>query len=307
MISLTDIQSARTRITQHIRATPVAFDSELDVWFKWENQQVTGSFKPRGALNKILSLTPAELERGLVACSAGNHGQGVALAARIAGAKATVYVSDHAAQNKIEKMRALGAEVIQVAGGYAEAEATAIRVAHEQSKTWVSPYNDPMVIAGQGTLALELLEQCPNATRWLVPVGGGGLIAGMVAGAQQQVAVIGVQAAASTHLHEEFHRGDLARAIDGPTLADGLTGGVEPGSVTFELIHGASDMQLVSESQIAEAVRYAYRKHSQVIEGSGAVGLALVLSGRVKGDGQTVVLVSGGNIDQDKHQALVRD
>lgn len=303
--TLADIQSAQQRIAPHIRTTPVTYDESLGVWFKWENQQVTGSFKPRGALNKILSLTAEERARGLIACSAGNHGQGAALAAKIAGATVTVYASDHAAQNKIEKMRALGANVIQVVGDYGVAEATAIREAKEQGRTWVSPYNDPLVIAGQGTLALELAQQCPTATRWLVPVGGGGLIAGMMVGAPEGVSVIGVQSEASPYLYHEFHYHDMSKALDLPSLADGLSGGIEPGSATIVAIHNAADVQLVTEDQIAQAIAYAYHQHGQVIEGSGAVGLALVLSGQIKGDGNTVVLVSGGNIDAAKHQNLV--
>jgi threonine dehydratase len=301
----TDILSARERIVPHIRITPVTYDESLGIWLKWENQQVTGSFKPRGALNKILSLTPEERERGLIACSAGNHGQGAALAAKIAGATVTVYASDHAARNKIEKMQALGAEVIQVDGDYGVAEATGIREAKEQGKTWVSPYNDPLIIAGQGTLALELIEQCPGATQWLVPVGGGGLIAGMLVGAPSTVRVIGVQSEASPYLHHEFHYHDMSKALDLPSLADGLSGGIEPGSATIAAIHNAADVCLVTEPQIAEAIAYAYHKHNQVIEGSGAVGLALVLSGQLQGNGSAVVLVSGGNIDADKHQTLV--
>jgi threonine dehydratase len=305
LTTISDLLAAQNRIASHIRNTPVSYDEQLGVWFKWENQQVTGSFKPRGAINKILSLTDEERGRGLVACSAGNHGQGVALAAQITGSHATVYVSQNAAKNKIEKMRALGAEVIQYPGSYGETEAAAILIAREQGKTWVSPYNDPLVIAGQGTVALEVLEQCPQATRWLIPVGGGGLIMGMVAGAQGKAQVIGVQAEASPFLHHEFHYRDTSKAVDLPSLADGLSGSVEPGSVTIEAIHDVVDMLLVNEDAIAKAVGYAFRVHGQVIEGSGAVGLAAVMSGKVVGGGRTMVLVSGGNIDDDKHRKIV--
>lgn len=306
VITFDALQFARGRIGPHITRTPVTFDEPLGVWIKWENQQVTGSFKPRGALNKILSLSGAELERGLLACSAGNHGQGAALAARIAGSHVTVYAAAGAAQNKIEKMRALGAEVILVPGAYGEAEAAAIRAAREQGRIWVSPYNDPLVIAGQGTLALELREQCPRAARWLIPAGGGGLAAGMIAGAPEGVAVFGVQSEASPFLYHEFHFRDMSGAVDRPSLADGLSGTIEPGSATLAAIHGAADMQLVSETEIADAIAYAYRRHGQVIEGSGAVGLALVLSGRVHGEDRTVVLVSGGNIDAAKLEQIVK-
>lgn len=303
--TLADLQQARLRIQPHIQSTPVTFDDSLGIWIKWENQQITGSFKPRGALNKILGLPSAALTRGLIACSAGNHGQGAALAARIAGARVTVYASRNAAPIKVEKMRALGAEVTLVGESYGDAETAAIAAAREQGRVWVSPYNDPAIIAGQGTLALELVEQCPSALRWLVPVGGGGLIAGMLAGAPAGTAVIGVQAEASPYLHHEFHYNSMAGAADLPSLADGLSGTIEDGSATTAAIHGAADMMLVTEDEIAAAIAYAYRRHGQVIEGSGAVGLALVLAGRLPGDGRTVVLITGANIDPGKHARIV--
>ncbi len=310
LVTIDQLHSALERISPHIRQTPITFDEKLGCWIKWENQQVTGSFKPRGALNKILSLSPEECRRGLIACSAGNHGQGVALAARIAGAHVTVYVSEGAAQNKVEKIRALGAEVIPVKGAYEDAEALAIRAAKEQGKVWVSPYNDPLVIAGQGTLAYELMQEHLKSERWIIPVGGGGLIAGIMAGASyfsKVVQVLGVQSEASPFLCHEFHYGDMAKAVEAPSLADGLSGGVEPGSATIEAIHDAADVLLVSEAQIAQAIAYAYRAHGQVIEGSGAVGIAALLGGQLKGDGRTVVLVSGGNIDEEKFQVIINE
>lgn len=306
-IEIDDILSARERIAPHIRQTPVTYDARLGAWIKWENQQVTGSFKPRGALNKVFSLSAEECERGLIACSAGNHGQGVALAAKIAGAHATVYVSEGAAPNKIDKMRSLGAEVVLVRGSYSDAEALAIRMAKEQDKVWVSPYNDPLVIAGQGTLALEMESQCLDASRWLIPVGGGGLIAGMMAGASKAVGVIGLQSEASPFLYHEFHHRDMSKIVELPSLADGLSGGIEPGSATIEAIHAAMDVLLVTEAQIAQAITYAYHMHGQVIEGSGAVGIAALLGGQLRGDGRTVVLVSGGNIDEDKFQMIISE
>ncbi len=159
MIPLEWFTAACERISPFVRQTPISYDPDLDVYIKWENQQVTGSFKVRGALNKVLSLQPWELERGLVTASAGNHGQGVAFAARQAGARATVFASEHAVESKVAAMRSLGAEVILVPGGYSEAEAAGIRHASEQSATWISPYNDGQVIAGQGTLGIELAAQ----------------------------------------------------------------------------------------------------------------------------------------------------
>jgi len=305
MPSLSDILSARHRIAPHIQQTPVTFDKQLNIWIKWENQQLTHSFKPRGALNKVLSLSRGELDRGLIAASAGNHGQGVGLAAKIAKTRVTVYVPQDAANIKVEKMIAQGAEVIRVPGQFGDAEAKAIREAKAQGKVFVSPYNDPMIIAGAGTIGLELMEQCPKADNWVIPVGGGGLIAGMIVAAQKKVKVIGVQSEASKFLYEEFYGRDMNQVIELSSLADGLAGAVEPGAATIEAIHGASDMRLVTEDQIAESIRYCYKEHDQVIEGSGAVSVALFLSGQLNGDGSTVALVTGGNIDEEKLRRIV--
>lgn len=304
MIALSHLLDARQRIAPHIQATPVIFDQKLGAWIKWENQQFTHSFKVRGAANKILSLTPAELQRGLLAASAGNHGQAVALAAKQLGARVTVYVPENAAQIKIDKMIALGAHVVRVPGLFGDAEAAAVCDAAATGQTLVPPYNDWQIIAGAGTLAFELAEQCPAAGRWLVPVGGGGLIVGLAVGAPAAVEVIGVQSEASAYLYHEYHHRDMREVVELPSLGDGLAGAVQAGAVTIEGIHLAADMWLVTEAQIAEAIAYAYHQHGQVIEGSGAVGLAAAMAGKTPADGRTAILITGGNIDQDKHRAI---
>ena len=303
-VTLADIQSARSLIASHIRTTPVTLDEHLAIWIKWENQQITGSFKPRGALNKMFSLSPEERAGGVIAASARNHGQGVALAAKTATAHVTVYVPESTPRIKVEKMEALGAEVIRVPGSFGDAEAEAIRAAKRQGKVFVSPYNDRLIVAGAGTIALELTGQCPQAERWLIPVGGGGLPMAMIMGAPKAVKVVGVQSEASPYLYHEFHHGDMSQVLESPSLAEGLAGPVEPGSITIEAIHRAADMWLVTETQIAQAIAYAYHKHGQVLEGSGAVGIAAALNGRVPKDGRTAVLVTGGNIDPEKHQRI---
>ena len=305
MPSLSDLLSARQRIAPHIQPTPVTFDKKLNIWIKWENQQLTHSFKPRGALNKVLSLSREDLDRGVIAASAGNHGQGVGLAAKIAKTKVTVYVPQDAANIKVEKMIAQGADVIRVPGQFGDAEAKAIQESKKQNKVFVSPYNDPMIIAGAGTIGLELTEQCPMAGKWVIAVGGGGLIAGMIVAAQKKVEVIGVQSEASKFLYEEFYGRDMNRVIELSSLADGLAGAVEPGAETIAAIHGANDMRLVTEDQIADAIRYCYKEHDQMIEGSGAVSVALFLSRQLNGDGNTVALVTGGNIDEEKFKKIV--
>src|SRR3990172_6152125 len=303
MPGISDLHVARERIAPHILPTPVTFDDPLGAWIKWENNQHTKSFKVRGAFNKMMALSADELERGLIAASAGNHGQAVGLAAQRLKARVTVYVPESAARVKVEKMIEFGAEVVSVPGFFGDAEAAAIRAAREQGKAFVSPYNDPFIIAGAGTVAFDLTEQCPEADQWLVPVGGGGLIMGMMIAAPENVKVIGVQSDASPFLHEEFHHRDMAKVVELPSLAEGLAGAVEPGSETIPAIHNAADMRLVTEEQIEQAIAYAHHAHGEVIEGSGAVGLAALLNGQLRGDGRTVVLITGGNIDPDKHKA----
>ena len=308
MIPVAEVIAARDRIAPHLRQTPVTVDHALHVWLKWENQQVTGSFKPRGALNKVLSLSPGELEAGLVACSAGNHGQAVALAGQLRGARTTVYASEHASPLKLAKMHELGAEVILVPGNYDAAEAAAIRNASESGRVFISPYNDRQVMTGAGTLGLELLDQTrPRSV--LIPTGGGGLLGGVgsvLKQASPSIRVIAVQNETSAYLHQKFHGGDMRAVVEKPSLADGLSGAPEAGSQTIPLMHEiADDFLLVTEDEIADAIAHAYRAHGQIIEGSAAVGLAAVLAGKFLPDQQTLVIVTGGNIDPDKHRTLV--
>jgi threonine dehydratase len=308
VIPLAEIEQAAARIAPHVRSTPLTHDPTLDLWIRWENQQVTGSFKPRGALNALFALAPEERARGIVACSAGNHGQGVALAARVVGTKATVFAAEHASPLTIGRMRELGAEVILVPGGYAAAEAAALAAAHESGRRFVSPYNDRLVMAGAGTVGLELWQALPPRTV-VVPVGGGGLIGGIGSALRQldpTIRVIGVQSEASAYLHAEFHTRDMRHVIEVPSLADGLAGAMEEESETLPILHEvADDFLLMSEAEIGAAIAYAQSHHAQVLEGAGAVALALVLAGRGTFDRPAVALATGGNIDPERFQAVI--
>ena len=318
MIPLIWLKEAETRIAPTIRVTPLTYDPENKIYIKWENHQVTGSFKVRGALNKILALQPWEREQGIVAASAGNHGQGVALAARMTGAKAIVFASEHAVPAKIQAMQALGAEVRLVPGGYGEAEKAAIEFAASSGATWVSPYNDGQIIAGQGSLALEILAQLPEAGAftWLVPAGGGGLLAGIGAalkadgdhgGKPSSAKLVGVQSIASPFMHQIYHTGSQEGVLELPSLADGLSGPVEANSLTIPLIRKyADDLVLVTEQEIRSAIRYAWQHYGERIEGAGAVGLAAVVSGRVSAP-PAVVIISGGNIQAELHQQILNE
>ena len=314
-ITLTHIQAARERIAAHIVQTPTARDETLgrklkaEVWFKWENHQTTGSFKLRGALNKLLSLQLADTSK-VIAASSGNHGQGVAYAAHMLGLPAVIYVPDDTPPTKMRGMAQLGAEAVIVTGGYGATEDAALAAARDSDALWVSAYNDPIIIAGQGTLALEWLEQVPALNLLLVPVGGGGLVSGIGLAAKAikpDIHIIGVQAANSAALHEAFHGGDMDAVAHTHTLAHGLAGPVEAGSITVPLVMQVVDeMILVDEDEIAEAVAYAYHAHKEIIEGAGAVGLAALLAGKINCAGRVMgLLISGGNIDVQEHTEIL--
>lgn len=334
MIPYEWLEQAESRIAPHIQRTPLTHDAARDLYVKWENRQVTGSFKARGALNKCFMLEDWEREVGIVAASAGNHGQGVALAGKEVGARVEVFVSEHAVPAKVEAIHALGAVVHTVPGGYPEAEAAGKAYAEEQGKTWVSPYNDEQIIARQGTIGLELLqaftppplpfpegapigrgELSPPLLReragvrvWLVPVSGGGLLAGIGASLQKQAQgprLIGVQATVAPFMHGLFYKGTQDGLPDLPSLADGLTGEVERGSVTIPMVRQLVDeIVLVSEEDIARAIAFAWYLYGEKIEGAGAVGLAAILSNKVK-ERPVLVVVSGGNVGFEVHREIL--
>ena len=309
MIPYEWFEQAESRIAPYIQRTPLTYDAARYLYIKWENRQVTGSFKARGAFNKVLLLEDWERKVGLVAASAGNHGLGIALAGREIGAAAEVFVSEHAVPAKIEAMQSLGAIIHKVPGGYAEAEDAGKAYAAEQGKTWLSPYSDGQVIAGQGTIGLELIRELSERTNiWLVPVGGGGLLTGIGASVQEQASrpsLIGVQAEASPFMFSLFYKNTQEGTLDLPTLADGLAGAVERGSVTIPMVKQLADeIILVSEDEIAYAIAYAWNVFGEKVEGAGAVGLAAVLSDKVKAQ-PVVVVVSGGNIQPEVHNEIL--
>lgn len=308
------IELAYQRIKSYLYTTPLTYDPNLKVYFKWENQQQTGSFKLRGALNKILSLPEWERNRGLVAASAGNHGAGLAFACKLVGAKATIFVPESAPKVKVNRIQALGAEVKNVAGGYTETERLAIQYAKDTQQSYISPYNDVQIIAGQGTLALETLKELGEneVKTWLVPVGGGGLISGIGAALRAYLPkfsllpqLVGVQSEASPYMEQIFNTGSQEHVIERPSLAEGLSGAVEANSVTIPLVKEyVNSILLVSEEAIREATHYAWHQYHQVIEGSAAVVLAAILSG-LRVEKPALLVISGGNIDPTLHHSIV--
>lgn len=307
--TLQDIYAARHRIAGHAYRTPLERSDWLssltgrEVYLKLECWQRTRSFKIRGAFNAVASLSPEARARGLVAASAGNHGQGVALAARELGASVTVFVPESAPETKKTRIRSFGAELRTVEGIYDDAEAAARAYAMETGATFVHPFSDADVVAGQGTIGIEILEDLPEVREVIVPVGGGGLIAGVGLVVKTltdgRIRVTGVQSDQTRSMHDSFEAGHVVDAPPGATLADGLAGGVEPES--FERARAVTDeIVLVGEAEIAESIRGLYTHDGVVAEGAAATAASALQSGARVPEGPVVLIISGGNIDPER-------
>jgi len=296
--TLTEIRDARTRLEGVARETPVLSSETLGrlsgrpVWLKAENLQRTGSFKIRGAYNRISTLTSAERAAGVVTASAGNHGQAVAWAAREARVRATVFMPEDAPTAKVEATRSYGAEVVLAGRGFDDAAAAAQgRV--EAGETYVHAFEDPLVVAGQGTLGLELAEQlAPEVETVVVPIGGGGLAAGIALALKElrpELGIVGVQPAACAPF--------AGMAPTGSTIADGIAV-KQPGELTQRLLVGRLDgVVTVTDAEIAGAILLVSERCKLTVEGAGAASVAALLAGKVEGDGAACALLSGGNID----------
>jgi len=302
MVTLGDIIRAQHRLAAVLQPTPLEAAPELgdNIWLKLENANKTHSFKIRGALNAILSLDEAARGRGIMAVSSGNHAQAVAYAAHLTDAAAQILMPKTTPQKKGEGVRRYGAEALLFGDNYDQAEAEALRRA--QGRSWISPYNDPQVIAGAGTLGVEILAQLPPVERVMVPVSGGGLGAGVATAVKElkaDVEVMGVNAAAAPAMYNVFHQCNRPQVWE--TLAEALSGDIEPGSMTIPICQRYLDgMALVSEGQIAGAMRWMIETQGWVAEGGGAVGIAALLHDVLPRDGRvTAVIVSGGNVDGD--------
>lgn len=286
------------RVTDLIRAPKMFPDN--DVFLKTENLQITGSFKVRGAYYKISRLTDEQKRKGVIACSAGNHAQGVALAASRQGIDALICLPEGAPISKVEATRSYGAGIELVKGVYDDAYNRALEIMKETGRTMIHPFDDEDVIAGQGTIALEILQQLPEADAIVVPVGGGGLISGVAFTAKMlkpSIKIYGVQAkgAASMLVSHEMHEIHALSGVN--TIADGIAVKC-PGDITFGLVEKYVDeIVTVTDDEIAVAILDLMEKQKLVSEGAGAVAVAAALSGRIPLTGRTVLLVSGGNID----------
>lgn len=315
-ISCADIYAARARITGGIRHTPVVDSPSLTehlgvrVRLKLEHLQHTGSFKLRGASNAIACLGDEQKRCGVVGVSTGNHGRGLAAAARAAGVRAIVCMSELVPQNKIDGIRAHGAEVRIVGRSQDEAQSEVDRLVREEAMIELPPFDDPNVIAGQGTLGLEILEDAPDLETVVVQVSGGGLMSGVACAIKTikpEARVIGVCMERGAGMHASLEAGRPVVVEELPTLADSLGGGIGANNrYTFPMARDLMDESiLVSEAEIAAGVHHAYWQERQIVEGSGAVGIAAVLAGKVRADGSTVVLISGGNIAMDLHKRII--
>ncbi len=305
MITLDNVYRANYVLRDVVRKTDVIYAPKLkpgvELYLKTENLQITGSFKVRGAYYKMSRLTAEEKARGVVACSAGNHAQGVALAARKNGIKSIICLPDGAPISKIEATKSYGAEVCLVNGVYDDAYNKALSLRDEEGYTFIHPFNDEDVIAGQGTIALELIEQLSDVDAVIVPIGGGGLISGIaftLKSVNPSIKVYGVQAAGAPSMYNSVKDGKIEELAGVSTIADGIAV-KRPGDLTYEICSKYVDeIVTVSDDEIAAAILALMEGHKLVTEGAGAAAVAAVMFGKLNLDGKKVVSVlSGGNID----------
>lgn len=314
-ISLKDIGDAQKTIHSTIYKTPLIRSSYLseqtdsEFYLKLENLQVTGSFKIRGAANKLSKISPS-LGQKIITASAGNHGQGVALSAQKLGLSAKIVVPKTTPKIKIERIKQYGAEIELYGSIYEEAERYAKEIASKDGLLYVSPYNDEMIIAGQGTVALEILSQEPDVEAVIVPVGGGGLISGVglaIKSMKSGVEIIGIQSEASPSVYQSFQAGRVVKAKVAETIAEGLSGNLTTDSITFEYLQRYADkMLLVTEDSIRKALRLLWKHDGQVSEGSGAASVAAALeNAKLFAKKKVVAIISGGNIDIDRFRQII--
>lgn len=307
MVSTQQILEAETRIRAHVRETPLEYSfalsqaTEAHVYLKLEHVQKTGSFKLRGAMNKILSLSPEALRQGVIAASTGNHGLGVACAAQTAGTQAVIYLPRETSESKISRIAHFGARPVPEFKDCLEAEISARADAERRGLTFVSPYNDEAVIAGQGTIGVELFRQLDSIDAVFIAVGGGGLIAGVAAylkSVKPSIRIIGCWPENSPVMAECLKAGEIHEVAEQPTISESTTGGLEPGAMTFSLCQELiDDFILVSEAEILAAMRELFIHEHWIVEGSAGVAVAAFLKlGRDYRNQKVVLLLCGRNI-----------
>lgn len=314
-LNLEMIKKAMNNIKGVVRKTPLIYSSTFsnlsgnNIYLKCENKQKTGAFKLRGAYNKIASLTEDEKKKGVIASSAGNHAQGVAYAATAFGVKSTIVMPATAPLSKVQATRGYGAEVIQFGEVYDECYEKAVEVQKSKGLTFIHPFNDIQVMAGQGTIALEILEELPETDIILVPIGGGGLISGIAVAAKSikpDIKVIGVQAGIIASTKVSLEKNEIVTVPGAKSLADGISVRT-PGNLCFEYIKKyVDDVITVTEDEIAHSIFTLMERTKLVTEGAGAVPLAAVLGNKLNVKGKNIVsLISGGNIDIAMIQKII--
>ena len=315
-ITLADVYVARGRIAGHVVRTPLVPSPGLGehvgtpVHLKLEQRQLTGSFKLRGATNALLALSEAERARGVTAASTGNHGRALAHAARTLGLRCVICMSRLVPGNKVAAVRKLGAEVRIVGASQDSAQEEVERLVAEDGLATLPPFDHPDIIAGQGTLGLEMIEDLPDLATLICPLSGGGLIAGTalaVKHVRPMVRVIGVSMVRGAAMQRSLEAGRPVPVEELPTLADSLGGGIGlDNRWTFDLVRDLVDeVVLLEEAEIAAGVRHAYRNEQEIVEGGAAVGLGAILSGKARPRGPTAIVLSGRNIDMEVHRRLI--
>ncbi|WP_307437207.1 hydroxyectoine utilization dehydratase EutB [Labrys monachus] len=313
MVGLDAIRAAEARIVGRVARTPMARSPALSgafpVFLKLETRQPTGSFKLRGATNAVLAL--GGQGPGFVTASTGNHGRALAHAARAEGGRAVICMSSLVPSNKVEAVRALGAEIHIVGRSQDEAQIEVDRLVREEGLVEVPPFDHAAVIAGQGTLGLEILADLPEVAQVLVPLSGGGLAAGVAAAVKAmrpRARLVGVSMARGAAMQASLAAGRPVPVEEVATLADSLGGGIGLANRhTFAMCRALlDDVLLLTEEEIAAGIRHAFTAENEVVEGAGAVGIAALLSGKAKAEGPTVLVVSGRNIDEGLHRRILR-
>ena len=311
-----EVEQATIRLTPHVRHTPLERSFVLSdagnctAFLKLENWQVTGSFKVRGALNTLLTLAPSEADQGIITASTGNHGLAVAYALQRLGLQGTIYLPHNASSQKIMLLQRYGVPLRLYGRDAEETEAYARAESEQRGQVYISPYNDPHIIGGQGTIAVEVLQELPAIDYIFVAVGGGGLIAGIAGylkAMSPQVTVVGCLPRNSPVMYESIKAGRIIRIPTQPTISDGTAGGIEPGALTLALCqHYVDEWVLVDEREIHQAMRLIFEHHRLVVEGAAGVAIAAFLQSKAVLEGkQVVVMVCGGNIDVETFKGLV--
>ncbi len=317
-VGLFEIEKARVRLRGHIARTPLVRSESLTehsgapVFLKLENHQQTGSFKLRGATNAILTIAPNERQNGVVTASTGNHGRALAHAASIQGLTTTICLSSLVPHNKIEAIRDLGADIRIIGKSQDDAMEEVSRLVLEEGMKAVPPFDDPRVIAGQGTIGLEIIDDLSDVDTVLIPLSGGGLAAGIAAAMKAKrprTRIIGISMKRGAAMNASLKAGKPINVEELDTLADSLGGGIGINNHwTFTMCRALlDDVILLDEEEIAAGVRHSALQEGQIIEGAAAVGIGALVSGKIRPAGQTAIIISGGNIDPEQHRAIMNN